>query len=59
LILLFGWRCKYHIKDRAFDELLRILAKSILPTDNRLPPSLYLFRKVSPVGHQLLLVSMS
>jgi hypothetical protein len=24
-----------------------------------LPPSLYLFRKVSPVGHQLLLVSMS
>lgn len=46
-VLLFGWRTKYAVKNRAFDELVRMLHSSLLPSDNLLPPSLYMFRKVS------------
>lgn len=46
-VLLFGWRTKYAVKNRAFDELVRMLHSRLLPSDNLLPPSLYMFRKVS------------
>jgi hypothetical protein len=45
-LLLFNWRCKYAIKNRAVDELLALLADRILPSGNILARSLHLLRKV-------------
>jgi hypothetical protein len=45
-LLLYNWYCKYAVKQRAFDALLQVLAR-ILPADNNLSRSLYLFRKVN------------
>ena len=44
-LLLFNWRCRNAIKDRAFDELLQLQAR-MLPEGHRLVASLYLMRKV-------------
>ena len=50
-LLLYNWYCKYAVKHRAFDALLKVLAR-MLPADSKLSRSMYLFRKVSPLAQK-------
>jgi hypothetical protein len=43
---LYNWYCKYAIKQRAFEALLKLLAL-LLPANSTLARTLFLFRKVS------------
>lgn len=45
VFVLMEWRRRHKIRTVAFEELLQLLNKVMLPADNHLPPSLYIIRK--------------